>query len=175
MKKFFTLILAIIFIELTTNATTLTGGVEISTQQAQNEVLSSSIIPDITITKNNLCDKNMKENYISLLNGKTELKDRILGKFSDGSYAVIYNDNPTNVFYYSKEGKLTHHEVKSSTTYPYKTYKYTPQGKLVNMTYRVSQNETFTFSPSGKLLAHWLGENCYNENNQIIMTRKIYK
>jgi hypothetical protein len=175
MKRIFYIILTLIFIELGTFATTLTGGIEITSQQAKNEVLSTSIIPDINITKSNLYDKNAKENYKSLLIGTTELKDRILGKFSDGSYAVIYNDNPTNVFYYSKDGKLTHHEIKSSTTYPYKTYKYTPQGELVNMTYRVSQDETFTFSPSGKLLAHWIGENCYNENNQIIMTRKIYK
>jgi hypothetical protein len=175
MKKLFTTLLTLLIIELGAYSTTLNVGIEITTQQAQNEVLSSSIIPDITVTKKNLYDKNAKENYKSLLNGNTELKDRILGKFSDGSYAVIYNENPTNVFYYSKEGYLTHHEVKSSTTYPYKTYKYTPQGKLINMTYRVSQDETFTFSPSGKLLAHWIGENCYNENNQIIMTRKIYK
>jgi hypothetical protein len=175
MKKIFTTILTLLLIELGATATILTGGVEVTSQQAKNEVLSTNIIPDIDITKRNLYDKNAKENYKALLNGNTELKDRVLGKFSDGSYAVIYNDNPTNVFYYSKDGTLTHHEIKSSTTYPYKTYKYTPQGKLVNMTYRVSQDETFTFSPSGKLLAHWLGENCYNEDNQVIMTRKIYK
>ena len=38
---------------------------------------------------------------------------------------------------------------------------------------RVSDKESFIFSPNGKLLAHWLGNNCYDEYNHIIMTRKI--
>ena len=43
------------------------------------------------------------------------------------------------------------------------------------MSMRVSENETFIFSPLGKLLGHWLNENCYDESKNVIMTRKIVK
>ena len=43
------------------------------------------------------------------------------------------------------------------------------------MTLRVSENETFIFSPLGKLIGHWVSANCYDENGNIIMKRKILK
>ena len=38
---------------------------------------------------------------------------------------------------------------------------------------RVSKRETFLYSPNGELIAHWIGPNGYDENGQIIMTRKF--
>ena len=43
------------------------------------------------------------------------------------------------------------------------------------MSLRVSKDETFIFNKSGKLLAHWIGNNCYDENNSVIMTREIFQ
>ena len=80
-----------------------------------------------------------------------------------------------HVWYYNKGGELINAEVKTGTKYPYKTYKYSPEGELVNMTLRVSLNETFIFSPIGKLIGHWVGQNCYDESGRIIMTRKVLK
>ena len=37
---------------------------------------------------------------------------------------------------------------------------------------RVSKEETFIYNPQGKLIAHWLGTNAYDEGGNVIMTRK---
>ena len=127
----------------------------------------------VGISQNEISDINNSENKSMLLKGVTDLKDRKLAKFSDGSYGVIYKNNPLNVLYYSPDGRLTHKEIKSSLNYPYETYKYKLTGELENKTYRVSEDETFIYSASGKLLAHWLGGNCYDAVGRLIMTRRI--
>ena len=87
----------------------------------------------------------------------------------------MYNDNPLYVWYYSSYGNLIYAEKKNRSEYPYKTYKYTPEGRLVNMSLRVSKGETFIYTPDGNLLAHWVGANAFDENGNIIMTRKYYE
>ena len=75
----------------------ITGGVEVSVNQAREEIFSNSTPnPDFKLIKTNAIDSNHFENLATLLKGITELKDRTLAKFSDGSYGVIYKDNPTN-------------------------------------------------------------------------------
>lgn len=106
--------------------------------------------------------------------GIIELEDRTIAQFSDGSYGICYKESQKEVFYYSKEGELTHKEIKESLEYPYKAYKYTSDGRLENVSIRVSDAETYIYTPSGKLLAHWIGKNCYNASGKIIMTRKVY-
>lgn len=174
MKKFICIVFCLFF-PLSVCAQIITGGVELSVQDARQEVLSSNraFINPQNI-KNNFIDPNYKENKSMLLKGITELKDRKLGKFSDGSYAIMYYSDVKNTYYYSPEGILTHNEVKSEINYPFKSYRYTPAGDLVNMSLKVSEDETFIFTPNGKLIAHWIGQNCYDENNNIIMTRKRY-
>ena len=103
------------------------------------------------------------------------MNDRTLGLFSDNTYAVKYNEDKKHVWYYDQSGSLINVEIRTASTYPYRTYKFTPEGELVNMSMRVSENETFIFSPLGKLLGHWLDENCYDESKNVIMTRKIVK
>ncbi len=164
MKKFVIIILLLLFILPANSETTITGGIEYTTNTVREELLNNPVI--------NIPRSLVQSNLIDL---KADIKDRSVGKFSDGSYAVIYKNNPKYVWYYGENGILTHAEVKDGENYPYKTYKYTPDNKLVNMSLRVSKEETFIFSPSGKLIAHWLRQNCYDENNQIIMTRKIYE
>lgn len=154
----------------------ITGGVEVSVEDAREEIFRTQKEP---LNKeniiNNFRDPNYSQNQSMLLKGITELKDRKLGKFSDGSYAVMYYNDRKNTYYYSQEGILTHNEIRSGIEYPYKAYKYSTDGKLANISLKFSENETFIFTPAGKLLAHWIGENCYDENKNIIMTRKIYK
>ena len=110
-----------------------------------------------------------------MLKGKTELKDRILALFSDNSYAVMYKDDELHVWYYSANGQLTHYEIKDGTNYPYKSYKYNIDGKLINMGLRVSKGETFIFNPNGKLIAHWIKNNGYDEYGNIILKRKYFE
>lgn len=173
-KAIITLIL--IYSVLNVNAEMITGGISYTTEDARIE-LQNTRPPaiDFLLIQDNFNDKNHKANYNFLLKGETKLNDRMLGIFSDGSYAVSYYDTSEYVWYYDKNGVLINTEQKTSLEYPYKTYKYEPDGELVNMTLRVSENETFIFSPLGKLLGHWVGKNCYDENGNIVMTRKIMK
>ena len=84
----------------------------------------------------------------------------------------MYKENESRVWYYSQNGKLTHYEIKDGLEYPYKTYKYNTYGELVNMGLRVSKAETFIFSPNGRLIAHWIKSNGYDETGRLIMRRK---
>jgi len=173
MKKIFTLFL-ILMIQPSVWAGIITGGVEMSVDSAREEVFEDNSAGfDYIDVKNNLTDRNYRENKSKLLKGITSLNDRKLGQFSDGSYGIMYYDNPLKTYYYSPEGVLTHIEVKTGTLYPLKANKYKTDGTLENRSLKASENETFIFAPNGKLIAHWLGNKCYDENNNVIMTRKI--
>lgn len=176
MKKFMIFLISIIFVSPTGYSKTLNGEVKYTNTQAQNEILKTSPphLEQIVI-KENFYDMNNLENTNAILQGYTSIKDRILGNFSDGTYAIKYLDNPYYIWYYNSNGILSHIEKQLSLEYPYKTYKYNTRGKLINMTLRVSENETFIFNPDGKLIAHWLNNNCFDSNGNIIMTRQIEK
>ena len=176
MKKFIIMLTLLFFCIQTSFGAILTGGVEYSVEDARIELQNNRPqVTDFLLTQNNIIDNNNKENISYLLKGITELKDRTLGLFSDGSYAVNYKNDPLHVWYYDKNGTLINTEERSSLNYPYKSYKYTPDGELVNMALKKSETETFIFSPFGRLIGHWVGQNCYDENGNVIMTRKILK
>lgn len=174
MKYIFVIFLSLFLTLCPAQAQIITGGVEYNEASARSEMLETNPLKiNSNLINSNIVDKNKIDNFVNLLKGQTDLKDRILATFSDGSYGVIYKDNPMYVWYYQNDGVLMHSEVKTSLDYPYKTYKYTPDGKLVNMSLRVSKTESFVFSKTGELLAHWNGNFCYDKNNNVIMTRKI--
>ncbi len=167
------ILILILFFAISANAETiLTGGVDYNVNSAREELLQTprnNINPELVVQ--NLKDKYYNENINYALQGNVDLKDRVLAFFSDSTYAVMYNDDKYHVWYYSKDGNLIYTEGKDNLDYPYKSYKYTPSGKLVNMSLRASKEETFIYSPDGKLLAHWLKSNAYDEHGNIIMTR----
>ena len=174
MKKILSIILFLIHSTIQVNSEIITGGVTYTAQNAKEELLQN--IPktfDYKYIMENLYDPNFEQNSQYLLKGQNELNDRTIANFSDGSYGIIYKSRPNYVFYYFSNGSMTHYEIKESLEFPYKTYKYNLQRKLVNMTMRVSKDETYIFKPDGELIAHWLKEFCYDENNNIIMTRNI--
>lgn len=173
MKNLLILVLSICTI-LPANAGIITGGIEYNTNSAREELNRTEPvkIPEDLLYAN-IKDKNRDENLSNLLKGETELVDRTLAYFSDGSYGVIYKKDTAHVWYYNNRGELTHAEVKNSLKYPYKTYKYSKDNRLVNMSLRISKNETYIFNPDGKLIARWLGKYCYDKNNNIVMSRKI--
>jgi hypothetical protein len=176
MKKIFITIFGTIIFTVSADATVITGGVKYDINSAKDAVMTTQP-PFLSsqLVKNNILDPNSNTNNSALLRGITELKDRTLAQFSDQSYGIIYKNNPTNVFYYNENGYLTHIELKDSVEYPYKAYKYNTFGNLINISLRTSEEETFIFNPSGKLIAHWVKSQCFDENNNVIMTRKIYK
>ncbi len=174
MKKF--VLFLMVLIMLPAGAEVLTGGVKYTVDDAKLELRHNRpSAADYIITRNNFIDKDRNANYFALLKGKTNLNDRILALFSDGTYAVNYKNDLKHVWYYDKDGTLINVEIRTSLDFPYGSYKYSPDGELVNMSLRVSKDETFIFSPFGELLGHWVGENCYDENGNVVMTRKIMK
>ena len=173
MKNFTIFLSVMLLLSGGTEALTLEGGVKYDVKTARQELMTNPL-PKIerSIMRSYMSDAQNRENLSYLYQGKVELKDRVLAFFSDSTYAVMYNDNPLYVWYYAAEGNLLYAEKKDRIEYPYKTYKYSPSGRLVNMSLRVSKGETFIYLPSGKLIAHWLGANAYDEAGNIIMTRK---
>lgn len=176
MKRLFLVFLLLFLGIFPSNAKIITGEIEYNAETAREEVFST---PVKTFSFNSIrkyfIDVNNVENLNYLYQGITELKDRKIGKFSDGSYGVQYYDDPMYSWYYSPNGRLINFTYKDSSDYPCKITKYKPDGSVTNQGYRVSENESYIFTPDGKLLAHWIGNNCYDEYNNIIMTRKIYK
>lgn len=153
--------------------TTLTGGIGYNVASAREELLQNKPQKlSAQLISKHLRDENFSENMNYLLKGHAELKDRTLAMFSDGTYAVMLHQDKFHVWYYSKSGNLIYAEEKDGLDYPYKSYKYNTNGRLINMGLRVSKGETFIYTPEGKLIAHWINSNGYDENGNIIMTRK---
>ena len=174
--KSFIIIICILLIGIPALPQIITGSVEYSVEDARKCVSENLQAPlDKQSFQMHLFDNDRIEHLTALLQGKTTLNDRSLAYFSDGSYGINYNNDKTHVWYYNQDGILTHTEIRTSLSYPYKSYKYSINGELVNMSLRVSKDETFIFNKSGKLLAHWIGNNCYDENNSVIMTREIFQ
>lgn len=152
----------------------LRGELEYNVQSALN-IVQDGVVRKINpiIFKPFLLDYNRNENLDALYNGVIELKDRELGLFSIGTYGIVYKKDPLRAYYYSNDGVLEFVDFRSAKDYPYKSYQYDVFGNLVNMGFRVSKSETFIYSPDGDLIAHWIGEKAYDENGEIIMTRKL--
>ena len=172
MSKIFLVILMFIILPCSAE-TIISGGVSYNVESAREELTKSPAIQlNTQLVSENMVDKNYKENISQSYLGNLNLQDRTLAFFSDESYAVLYNEDKFHVFYYDKTGQLTHVEERDGLDYPYKSYKYNVSGTLINMGLRVSKEETFIYNPQGKLITHWLGKYAYDENNNVIMTRK---
>lgn len=173
MKRFILICFLFLF-SISAQAEIIKGEVKYNEDIARNQTFSKTT-EKISFDKiyNHFFDSDNIENLNCLLKGVTELKDRKLAKFSDGSYGIQFYDDPMFSWYYSESGKLINFIQKDSPNYPCRITKYKPDGSITNIGYRVSEKESFIFSPEGKLIAHWLGEFCYDENNNIIMKRKI--
>ena len=153
-------------------ATIITGEIEYNTETAREEVFSSPLTPiSFEFIREHLFDADLEENLNAISLGVQELSDRRVVGFSDGSYGIVYYDDPLYSWYY-KGGKLINFTKKSSEAYPCKTIKYKPDGTVANTGYKISKEESFIFTSDGKLIAHWKGKYCLDENDNIIMTRK---
>lgn len=167
MKRFILLLFTLILINSAAYAQIITGEVEYN---AERSGITKYSIEDL---RNYFYDADNTINLNYLYQGVTELKDRKLAKFSDGSYAVQYYDNPLTAWYYSSNGKLTAYTKKDSEDYPCKFTKFKPDGNVINYGIRLSAQESRIYSPEGRLLAHWVRNKCFDKNDNLIMTRKI--
>lgn len=173
MKKFIVLSATLLCFQTAYADTVLTGGVNYNVNTARQELLSTSQSGiDQKFIRGHAYDFKNRSNLNLLLKGEVNQKDRTLAMFSDFTYAVMYLKDEYHVYYYKNNGSLLYVEEKKSLTYPYKAYKYDTAGNLVNMSLRVSKDETFIYTPQGKLIAHWIGANGYDDKGNVIMTRK---
>jgi len=69
-------------------------------------------------------------------------------------------------------GKLDFISFSINKKYPIKVLKYDKNGILDSTSLFVSNNESYVFDLNKKLIAHWKGNNCYNEKGELIMTRE---
>ncbi len=135
---------------------------------------------DKSIFEPYLYDENNKENRAAIKANK-QIKGRnlmsfIMAKGLVKGYAIVYDDKPQYVFYYSNGGYLiaidndTHYE---SEQYPYKIGKYSSiTGNLISIGFYVSDDEQYVYSKTGKLKAHWIGAIGYNEAGRPIAKRE---
>ena len=173
MKQFLTIFICLLFTLCSAKAVIVNGGIEYNQEIAAEEVFRE---PFENINyyhiASHFIDSGYEENISALKSGITDLKDRKVGKFSDGTYGVMYYADPLYDWYYNSNGRLKNFTKKNSLEYPIKITKYKPDGSIANTGLKVSENESFIFSPNGKLIAHWKGNLCFDEANNIIMTRK---
>ena len=116
-------------------------------------------------------DTNNLENSKCIYGKTSEFENRIVVKFSDNTYGIKYFNNPLYSWYYSPQGKLISYTKRTKNGFPAEIVKYKPTGEMIKYGYQVSEVESFWYEPNGELYAHWLGNNCYNRNGELIMTR----
>ena len=148
---------------------TVKGGVTYTVETARKETFANVeyTLPKSIIEANKV-DPNYQENMKAKAKGKNRLKDRTITYFSDGGYAIIYNNNRYYEYYYSCNGKLESVGKRTGLIRPCKSYKYDVNGELIIVALYVSVDEAYTFDVNGKLQAHWIKNKCYDLNGNVI-------
>ena len=169
------LIFLIIFLGLyaPVHAEVLKGGVSYTVETARIECfkdISEKI--DMTNYVEHMTDRNFEENNLALRKKKKKYKNRYLTLFSDGAYSVSYRGKRNEIFYYHSSGKLIGIDFKLKTSYPQKSVMYDAKGNLDSICLWLENNEQYVFNKDKSLSSHWIGNNCYNEKGELIMTRK---
>lgn len=140
-------------------------------------------------------DPNLIENKQALNNRKKKVGNRVITQFGDGSYGIqiLDEDNYDKEYYYSSSGELNAIDFRifpttiyslqdflaseqTDSIYPVKIYKHDyPSGKIIIIALKVKKGEDYIFKPAGELQYHWVGNNCYDLNGNIAITRNILK
>jgi hypothetical protein len=103
--------------------------------------------------------------------GKYKYLDKILTSFSDGCYGMyIYTTSMS--YYYDTNGKLTHIEYLIGDAYPKKGIEYDIKGNLTNISINTKIDEQYVFDADKKFISHWVGNNEYDENGELVNTRR---
>ena len=165
------LIFLIIFLGLyaPVHAEVLKGGVSYTVDEIRKiafQDVSSKI--DINEYKKYFVFEKNTEKKLGLLNIFAPY--RITTRFSNGSYAVRYKKDSERAYYYDSSGHLK--KIDFMTKDKTKQVSYDNKGNLDSVGLALPGNEQYIFDNKGKLYAHWIGKNCYNEKGELIMTRE---
>ena len=142
-------------------AYTLKGNVSYTVDTIRDKAFKNvNTTIDIYNYADHLIDINQYSNY------------KKITRFSDGGYSINYKNRPQVSYVYYKNGKLEGIILHINKKYPKKSVAYDVQGDLSSIMYTLKNKEQFIFDKNKKLVAHWIGKNCYNEQGELIMTRE---
>ena len=174
MKNFLITILSL-FLMLPASALMLQGNAEFNAELARDEVFKgvNFILPTGSF-QSHWADSNHLSNYAALQNGETNVGDRNLALFSDGTYGVRYALDPYHNYYYDSNGLLFKVDVlnKPFNEYPHSSIAYNKYGVFKNATYVVSKKEQYLYNVNKELIGHWLDNACYDEKGNVLLLRK---
>ncbi len=161
------------FIILPAFSLTIKGGISYTVNEARIIAFNDLDYKiDTSIYEKYFIDTNYKQNKNSIANGVFRTKKYNLTSYSDNSYSVSYKYNKKICFYYDPYGKLESIGYTIGNRYPRKGIKYYKNGDLEEIFLIISSKEQFIFDKNKKLIAHWIGNNCYDEQGKLVMTRK---
>lgn len=162
--------------------TVLHGSVQYTVESARKMAFEGIDLKlDKKLLEEYLIDENNKENREAIkkgiqINGRT-LMSFVMAKGMVKGYALVYDEKPEYVFYYSTSGYLIAVDIDkkfNEDVFPYKVGKYNPvTGNLVSIGVYVSEEEQYVYNKNGKLKAHWVGNIGYNEKGRPIATRAV--
>ncbi len=129
--------------------------------------------------KDYLKDKYAKENYNNLKNKNYTILNepkRNINPFyvlnNIVLYSVEYEDDINKKYYYNPMGHLVKFEINDyGGSYPYRAIAYDKKGKVINITFIVSETESFTFDKNEKLIGHWYDNQFFNEKGKEVYQR----
>ena len=154
------------------SAYTLNGGVSYTVETARIKAFEN-VDKKIKIDnyKDFLYDINYEKNMSAIKKSKFKYKGRYLTYFSDKTYSVSYSNSSNICYYYDANGKLEYIGITKGERYPKKGIKYDIEGNLYSTCLIISNKEQFLFDKNKKLIAHWIGNNGYNEKGELFGTR----
>ncbi len=183
LKKTLLVIFFLFIFAMPANAYTLKGGVEYTVDTARIAAFEN-ISPEIPLSeiKHYLRDMFYFSNIEALNQGKLiaglGFKRKLVPFYNKNKklsfYGVQTEDEPEKKLYYSTSGRLLKYEINTfKGTYPYRTVAYDTKGRLISINFAVSENEAFIFDKNKKLIGHWIGNQCFDENGQKTITRRL--
>ncbi len=173
MIKKFLLIFLFCFFSIPAIALTLKGNVSYSIEQAKTEAFKGVAVHiDLSNYSDYFVDKNYVKNIRNIKKGKYKTRKYLITSFSNGNYGILYKKNRIRQYYYNSNGELIYIDFNTSNSFPRKSVKYNIEGKLISSSLDISTKESYVFDSHKKLIAHWIGKNCYNEQGELIMTRE---
>ena len=172
MQKFIFFFCFCLLIQSQVCAYTLKAGVVYTIEMARIEAFDDVPLKiNIDKYKNYLIDPNYSKNISAIKINKYKFRKRYLTYFSNNQYGVTYKNNTKIGFYYDMNGKLCDISLLMNEKYPIKIVKYDILGNLVSTSLAISHDESFVFDLNKRLISHWIGNNCYNEQGELVKRR----
>ena len=194
MKKFL-FAFVLIFLPLATLAQPLKGEVtfdwlsksQLEINENINEIRNTIFTDDVVRKyskkdfrqqyKDKLKNPNNLMDYEDISQGKTEDAEKNYCGFYWKKYLVAYGiqykNNPTENLYYDALGRLKWVDKYAGNypNFPYWSYQYDINGKLVAVYYFVSEEDQYVYLPNGTFQGRWFKDKMYNRKAKVVLTR----